>query len=120
MKFTVELLAFGKPGETREVEVPCLYEYSPREADTEILCMIFVWGQNERQPQEHTSVSAGDVIRIGEDRWLVLPAGFIKLTAETYQEYLAIPQPKRPLAVFSLAPPAPSLDPSQYKVKFVW
>lgn len=92
MKFIVELLSFGKLGEVREVEVPWNnLDAVPGRIEQE----IFLHGQNEVQPQDHPSVSAGDVIHIGEDRWLVLAVGFKKLTPDEYLLYKEMPRDKR-------------------------
>lgn len=110
MKFKVELLAFGKPGEVREVEVPVLYSIMPKHPDKlysrQIVQEVFLRGQNEEDPQDHPSVSAGDVIQIGEDRWLVLAVGFHKLTATQYEEYTAAPHSERlSLSMFGFGKP---------------
>lgn len=104
MKFIVELLAFGKQGEIREVNVPDMDHYLPHNAVGlkgtrplknsgyfEDLCeKIYHLGQNEVQPQDKPSISAGDVIHIGENSWLVMAAGFHKMTPEGYQKYLSM------------------------------
>lgn len=71
MKFIVELLAHGKDGEVREVDVPNLIKYSPRMVATEILQLIYEYGQNDNQPQEHPSVSVGDVMRVCDGLYLL-------------------------------------------------
>lgn len=96
MKFIVELLAHGKEGEVREVEFDNVYATSDLEATRNLtLRLIFEHGQNERQPQDHPSVSVGDVIRLGEDRYLVLPSGFKRLSQAAYERYKAIPRDQR-------------------------
>lgn len=109
MKFTVELLAFGKPDETREVDCPTVHVYPVEAADkvlttkliAEKACQeIFIYGQNEMQPQDHPSVSAGDVINIGDGKWLVMATGFHKMTAEDYKTYLSWDQKTRIHATF--------------------
>lgn len=108
MKFIVELLAFGKPGEVREVEVLPHKEMPPMPITLvdAMLNEVFLRGQNEEDPQDHPSVSAGDVIHIGEDRWLVLAVGFHKLTATQYVEYTAAPHSERlSLSMFGFGKP---------------
>lgn len=100
MKFIVELLAYGKDGEVREVEIKNLLKYDVRKAANEILQLIYEYGQNDMQPQEHPSVSVGDVIRLGEDRHLVLPVGFKKLSQADYDAYKAIPQNQRAIGLY--------------------
>lgn len=69
MKFIVELLAYGKDGEVREVDVENLLTYDVDNPATEILDLIFVYGQNDKQPREHPSVSVGDVIHLPTSMW---------------------------------------------------
>lgn len=104
MKFTVELLAFGKPGEIREVDVPANDDHDY----PEVHCSrVFYHGQNEVQPQDHPSVSAGDVIHIGEDRWLIMAVGFHKLTTHEYEAYKSMNQRQRIPIQFAPSQPAP-------------
>lgn len=102
MKFKVELLAFGKPGEVREVEVFKATKMPPLDTTLidAMLNEVFLRGQNEEDPQDHPSVSAGDVIHIGEDRWLIMAVGFKKLTQEDYAFYKSLDQPLRMPVVY--------------------
>lgn len=105
MKFIVELLAFGQPGEVREVEIS-QYTMDTLDDPEQALDTIFSCGQNEVQPQNHPSVSAGDVIHIGEDRWLIMAVGFHKLTESQYKEYAAAPYSARlSLSMFGFGKP---------------
>lgn len=118
MKFTVELLAFGKPGEVREVEVGGPDAWPPKniiglkgghtrsmdKLASNVCGHIFKAGQNEVQPQEHPSVSAGDVIHIGEERWLTLGVGFKKLTPDEYTIYKEMPRDKRMMIPYLSTP----------------
>jgi len=72
MIFEVEMRAFGNPGEVRKVNVPD-DQITGTESD---LNLIFQYGQNDFQPQQHPSVSVGDVIRFGNRKVLVAPIGF--------------------------------------------
>lgn len=114
MKFIVELLAFGKPGEVREVSCPSVNSPDP----SALLSVLkvdwlaikaceeaFRYGQNETQPQDHPSVSAGDVIHIGEDRWLILATGFKKLTPNEYLLYKEMPLSKRMMIPYLITSP---------------
>lgn len=93
MIIEVEMLAFGQPGEVRKVNVPddkCL------NTDPEnILEAVFYYGQNDFQPQNHPSVSAGDVIRWNNENHLVAGMGFKKLTDEQLNEYRSLDQNDR-------------------------
>lgn len=100
MKFIVELLAHGKDGEVREVDVPNLIKYSPRMVATEILQLIYEYGQNDNQPQEHPSVSVGDVMRVCDGLYLVTPTGFKHLSPTDYERYKAIPQNQRAVGLY--------------------
>lgn len=119
MKFIVELLALGKPGEVREVDVPGMDHLLPygsvglkgtrplRNSHyfQSIAQEVFLRGQNEEDPQDHPSVSAGDVIHIGEDRWLVLGVGFKKMTPNEYTIYREMPRAKRMIVSYLVAEP---------------
>lgn len=92
MIFKVEMLAFGKEGEIREVNVPDDELTNNVEMDLE---KVYYYGQNDFQPQQHPSVSKGDVVTIGEDRWLCESLGFRKLTESEYEEYTDTPRRDR-------------------------
>lgn len=86
--YRVEMTAFGKPGEVREVDVPTeKVEGKPVE---EVLGQIFYYGQNDFQPKKHCSVSVADIINVGDDKYVVAPVGFRKLTKEQYDEFLKV------------------------------
>jgi hypothetical protein len=72
MIFEVEMRAFGKPGEVRKVNIPD-DQITGTDSD---LDLIFYFGQNDFQPQQHPSVSVGDVIRFGKRKVIVAPVGF--------------------------------------------
>lgn len=97
MIFEVEMLAFGRPGEIRKVDVPdeaCLV-YGWEENPENILESVFYYGQNDFQPQEHPSVSAGDVVRWKDENYLVAGMGFRKLTNEQLETYRSLDQNDR-------------------------
>lgn len=98
MKFIVELLAYGKEGEVREVDAEAID--SPREHHIIILGAVWYYGQNEHQKQDHPSVSVGDVIHVGKSRYLVLPSGFKRLSQTDYDAYKAIPQNQRAIGLY--------------------
>jgi len=76
MKYNVHLTAFKRYGyQIRQVEVPD--EECNGDADF-VLERIFHWGQNEIQPQQIRSVSAGDIIFYNRKYYLILMAGFCK------------------------------------------
>lgn len=75
LRFKVELRAFAD-GAIREVKIPAsLYR---KKGLQEIREAVFKYGQNDVQPQALPSVSVGDVIRQGADRWVIMATGFEK------------------------------------------
>ena len=98
MIYEVELLAFEEPGrvDIREVYLPEFNEERIKEVyikslhKDSLLGSIFYYGQNDFQPKEQRSVSVGDVIRLGHERWLVQGVGFHLLSFADYVEYLAM------------------------------
>ena len=96
MKVTVELFAFGQPGETRRVTAPQLptkyptVESLPPEGLKYFLNIIFQFGQNDFDPQPLPSVSAGDVILLSIGKFLVCSTGFYRFTEEEYTSYKSI------------------------------
>lgn len=77
MRIEVEMNAFLN-GEIRVVEVPD-EEWAGLSDDPSKLERIFFWGQNDFQPKPFPSVSVGDVVRLGADRWIVEGVGWRKL-----------------------------------------
>jgi hypothetical protein len=84
MKIKVLMLAFGA-GQVRIVDVPTTQETDP----SEILDLVFHYGQNDFQPQRCPSVSKGDVIEYNGHH-LVASVGFQELTDAQLQEYTAL------------------------------
>ena len=95
MIFEVEMLAFGKPGEIRMVEVPAnrfceediLENRISKQACLEI---IFHYGQNEFQPQKHPSVSVGDVIHLYGETYTVDFCGFSEIAEDQLDDLRGI------------------------------
>jgi len=85
MIFNVEMLAFGKPNEVRQVEVP---DSQITEDHLSNLELIFHYGQNDFQSQPHPSVSVGDVINYNNQKFLVAAIGFKNMTAERYKNHV--------------------------------
>lgn len=81
----VEMLAFGEPGEVRKVEIP----HDKLDRIT-VLDFVFHYGQNDFQPQNHPSVSAGDVIRYKGENYLVAGMGFRKLNDDQLEAYRSL------------------------------
>lgn len=82
MKVNVHMLAFGKPGEIREVDIPDDEPGDVRE-------LVYKYGQNNYQSRPHPSVSVGDVIEYN-GFWLVKPTGFKEMTADEFDKYVAM------------------------------
>lgn len=86
--FKVRMLAFGKPGEVREVDVPD--DGKCRHVDDH-LNLVYHYGQNDFQPKQHPSVSVGDVIEFAPGQlYIVCRAGFRLLTDKELAEYEAM------------------------------
>ena len=84
MNIRVHMLAFGDPGEIRMVEVPDDRWTDNNEKNLDI---VFQYGQNDFQPQNHPSVSVGDIIELDNQFFMVRPIGFLGLTHDQYMEY---------------------------------
>ena len=80
--FRVHMLAFGKPGEIREVDVPTEYVGTSSLHD-----MIYHYGQNDFQRKPHPSVSSGDVIEHDGKFVLIEFTGFRELSASEWEKY---------------------------------
>jgi hypothetical protein len=95
MKIKVHMLAFGQPDELRWVDVE-----SPSANVERLLEQVFEMGQNDFQPQEHPSVSVGDVIDLHpvNRQYLVRAAGFKELTLPELTQYRATPRLDRMLS----------------------
>lgn len=82
--FKVHMLAFGKPGEIRRVDVPenrfIMQDYHNNLISLDdCLQHIFYYGQNDFQPREHPSVSVGDVIEFDNKKYRVEMIGFSEI-----------------------------------------
>jgi hypothetical protein len=93
------MLAFGKPGEIREVNVP---EMLGDLTGDDLLEQIYWFGQNDMQPQQHPSVSMGDVIELDSKYYLVMTEGFKELSTEKLAEYMSLEQRDRHFSAFQL------------------
>ncbi|CAK9251247.1 unnamed protein product [Sphagnum jensenii] len=89
--FNVMMLAFeterGEPTKIRKVTVPAV---AMSDDVNTLLSRIYRYGQNDVQPQRVCSVSAGDVICIGEKFFLVAMTGFKEITADDVKEIEAM------------------------------
>lgn len=88
LKIKVELLAF-EDGKTRMVNIP----FEPR--PEEILTWTYHYGQNDHQPLEMPSVSAGDIIHLDGHIHLILKIGFKEIDNAKYIEYKNLPRRER-------------------------
>lgn len=79
MLVNVRMLAFGKPGEIREVEVNDCFLV---EGTDYFLDEVFAAGQNDIQAQQHPSVSIGDVIEYDSKLFLVCMVGYKEISEE--------------------------------------
>ena len=117
MKYKVHMLAFKGPVQVREVEIE-LGEYLSCESTEQILNVIYHWGQNDFQPQQCYSVSAGDVIELppketGKGKlsapanwepgyWLVNGKGFRHMDQAQFDIHKAKPEAERSLSAYNL------------------
>lgn len=75
----VEMWAFCH-GAIRVVEIPVTEKWG---SDSELLGLVFKWGQNDFQPKPMPSVSVGDAICLPGGKYRVLMAGFGKIVGES-------------------------------------
>jgi hypothetical protein len=84
--FTVELWAFRSNGQERNVLIDS--DEIANATDEAKLELIFLYGQNDNQPQQMRSVSVGDVAFIFSDgkpqRYVCEDVGWRKLTLAEY------------------------------------
>lgn len=85
MIVNVHMLAFMDESPLRPVNVPD-DELTGTIAD---LDKVYHYGQNDFQPLEFCSVSAGDIIHWQEKPYLVAGCGFQLLKLEQYVKYIA-------------------------------
>jgi hypothetical protein len=97
------MLAFGTDHEIREVDIPnrqliSMVTNKKGVCLEELLGLVFYYGQNEYQPQNHCSVSVGDVIELeGHGFFRVDPSGFSKLAPDVMRTYRKTPRRDRTL-----------------------
>jgi hypothetical protein len=90
MLVKVHMLAFGEENEVRFVEIgPAEYNISS------LLEQVFHWGQNDFQPQQHPSVSVGDVAEVDGKFYLCKAMGWKELDKLDLIAYRAIPRRDR-------------------------
>lgn len=89
--YEVKLLGLGDDGsQSRSVDVP-MDKVALLHHVSDLLEEIFYFGQNDFQPKPIRSVSVGDVAFLPNgEKWLVLGAGWKKLTPEEYLAYVSM------------------------------
>jgi len=98
MKFRVHMLAFGSDNEVREVDVPDAVVLRERDSLESLLGLVYYYGQNDTQPQDHCSVSIGDVIEMPDGKYYrVDSTGFSRLAPDVLQTYKNTPRRDRDL-----------------------
>ena len=96
IKVQVEMLAFHENGTFREVELLM------RNGDlNEQLNFIYIMGQNDIQPKQVSSVSAGDVIHY-KGTHIVCSVGFKELSPKELKRYRKIPRRDRIDSYFTM------------------
>lgn len=97
----VRMLAFheaGRDPDFREVVIP-----DEPMTLLDKLAKVFHFGQNDFQPlPKCCSVSVGDVIFDGDDRYLVCARGFRKLTADEYAAFEKLDRRERSFQGYEL------------------
>lgn len=99
----VQMRAFCKDGTYREVEIP---EDGKQVTLSQLLDLVYKYGQNDFQPKQCPSVSVGDVIEIGDGLFVVCAAGFHRFTPEEFANYVALPRLDRSFACYDFKPDA--------------
>jgi len=96
MNIKVYMTAFGKPDEIRMVELPLGLEIKDQASD-QFLDYVYHYGQNDIQPQQHCSVSIGDVIESSDCRLFMVcgPGGFKEITNEQFDYFKALDRQDR-------------------------
>jgi hypothetical protein len=94
VKVTVELHgmeAFDEP--VRTVLVPAV-DWEGAENVRQKLNLVWIYGQNDMQPQRQRSLVVGDVILLDGKRYVVAPFGFGELDEDAYAELLKTKDPR--------------------------
>lgn len=86
----VHLLALGRYGEYREVDIKLVEEFWRSEPVEDILPEVFFWGQNDHQEQPKPSVSMGDVAELWGKYWLCCSVGWKELSRDEWLNYLGM------------------------------
>jgi hypothetical protein len=80
------MLAFSF-GEMRQVEVPDSVLNGNLENTLEC---VFHYGQNDHQNQPYPSVTAGDVVHINNETYMIAGVGFKKITENQLNQYRSL------------------------------
>jgi hypothetical protein len=117
MKIKVHMVAFEDPIRIRMVDVPKEH-FLLCDTTSEVLELVFKFGQNDFQPQQCCSVSVGDVVELPHEEeceedtfpadwepgyWMVSGVGFTKITPEQFLQHKSLPQSKRSMNAYSLS-----------------
>jgi len=95
----VHLLAFDSKQRVRAVEI----DYHDGMSEGEILNATFEWGQNDFQPQNMPSVSAGDVIELDDGKKVLICAvGFKEMTEAEFVDYRGLTSVERAFKGFEI------------------
>lgn len=88
MVVNVHMTAFGEEGEIRAVRIPLDALGGDDPGDRDILNLVYRYGQNEEQPQDHPSVSTGDVVELHDGRlFLCALSSWRRLSREQFEDY---------------------------------
>lgn len=91
MKIRVHLLAYDHKERIRHVTVPDIVAAKCR-TEEDVLNAVFYYGQNDFQPLPMPSVSAGDVVFLGEKIYRIDDVGFSEMSKGEYINYCQLPR----------------------------
>lgn len=90
MIIPVHMLAFAKDGDrsqVRPVEIPVdgdITKANDQQIHEDILELVFVYGQNEKQPKQIYSVSVGDVAEVNGRYFMCASMGWDELSKDEF------------------------------------
>jgi len=90
MVVKVHLVALGRYGDYRMVEITSEDNVFARDNTAGVLQEVWYWGQNENDRQDKPSVSMGDVAELWGRYWLCCSMGWKELTFNEWLDYLGM------------------------------
>ena len=90
MRITVYMTAYGRQGDVRYVDVPDEEIFASEDpvTGTNVLDLVYHYGQNEEQSQPYPSLSAGDVVALPGGQLVMCAAiGWRAISREQFAAY---------------------------------